>query len=137
MLSVRRIPENVSVTINRTMWIPELAERILPHKCICICCKKTNYTVGLTTLVEALAFGIPVIISKNPNQPFDVGKMGCGITVDYYDTDGWVNAIRFIADHPNEASQMGKKARELAKMTYNIEHCAHIVANALKKFEKK
>ncbi|MCM1080042.1 MAG: glycosyltransferase [Bacteroidales bacterium] len=137
MLSVTSIPENVSVTINRTMWIPELAERILPHKCICICCKETNYTVGLTTLVEALAFGMPVIISKNPNQPFDAGKEGCGITVDYNDAEGWSNAIRYIADHPEAASVMGKRARELAGSTYNIARCAHVVAETLRKFEPK
>lgn len=136
MLSVASIPENVSVTINRTMWIPELAERILPHKCVCICCKETNYTVGLTTLVEALAFGMPVVISKNPNQPFDAEEEGCGITVDYGDTECWVNAIRRISDNPEEASLMGKRARSLAESTYNIANCAHIVANALRKFEK-
>ena len=134
MLSVASIPENVSVTINRTMWIPELAERILTHRCVCICCKETNYTVGLTTLVEALAFGMPVIISKNPNQPFDAQKEGCGITVDYNDVQGWTDAIRYIASHPEEARLMGQRARELAGSTYNIANCARIVAEALRKF---
>lgn len=133
MLSKRDIPQNVNLIINRTMWIPELAKYIWKNKCVCICCKETNYTVGLTTLVEALAMGLPVIISRNPNQPFDVGEEGCGISVPYGDVDGWVQAIQYIDTHPDEVAEMGRRARQLSERTYNIEKCSQIVAEAIKK----
>lgn len=131
---VTKIPQNISVKINREkrIVINDLALAIWPHKTICICCKETNYTVGLTTLVEALAFGLPVIISKNPNQPFDAGEEGCGISIPYGDVEGWKKAIRFIADNPDEAERMGKRAREMAELTYNVRNCAHTVAEKLK-----
>lgn len=128
---VENIPSNVDIFINKTMWIPELAHKIWQYKCICICCQETNYTVGLTTLVEALAFGLPVIISKNPNQPFDASEEGCGISVPYGDTEGWADAIRHISDDPDVAKKLGLQAKELAKQKYNIQNCAHIVATAI------
>lgn len=131
MFKVERIPENVEILINRTMWIPELAQKIWHYSCICICCEETNYTVGLTTLVEALAFGIPVIISKNPNQPFDASEMRCGISVPYYDKDGWRDAINAMAHDSDLLKSLGNNARQLAVSTYNIRNCAHIVAQRI------
>lgn len=128
LFSTSQLPPNIDVFINRTMWIRELALEIWPHKAICICCKETNYTVGLTTLVEALAFGLPVIISRNPNQPFDATTEGCGISIDYNDVEGWKNAIRLLADNPDKALALGKQGRKLAEQTYNIRNTAHIVA---------
>lgn len=128
------IPRNVSVIIERgkRILVNDLAHAIWPHKAICICCKKTNYTVGLTTLVEALAFGLPVIVSRNPNFPFDVQEAGCGISVPYGDVDGWKEAIHSIASDPSRAEKMGMKARELAESTYNVANCAHYVAEVIK-----
>lgn len=128
MLQVQSIPANVNVLINRTMWIPELARKIWPYRCICICCQETNYTVGLTTLIEALAFGTPVIISQNPNQPFDASAEQCGISVPYGDVNGWIEAIRTISQDSDYVQQMGLNARALAERTYNIRNCARIVA---------
>lgn len=132
LFAVSHIPENVDVLINRTMWIRELAMKIWPFRCICICCKETNYTVGLTTLVEALAFGLPVIISRNPNQPFDATTEGCGISVGYGDVEGWKKAIRLMADDEDAYRKMCIRSRQMAEHTYNIRNCARIVAARLK-----
>lgn len=132
MFPAEQLPDNINIIENKTMWIRELALNILPHKYICICCKKTNYTVGLTTLVEALAFGFPVIISRNENQPFDASTEGCGISVDYNDLDGWCKAIRQLADNPEYAEELGKRGRQMAEETYNIRNTARIVARRIK-----
>lgn len=52
--------------------------------------------------MEAFALGIPVICSRNPNFEIDIDKEGIGITVEYNDVQGWIDAIRYIADHPEE-----------------------------------
>lgn len=132
LFSVSNIPDNVNVTINRTLWIPGLAKLIWQAKCVCICCKETDYTVGLTTLVEALAFGLPVIVSKNPHQPFDASEAGCGISVEYGDTQGWDDAIKYISEHPQAAEAMGRRGRQLADTEYNIENCAQIVSETIR-----
>lgn len=105
-----------------------LSQRVAEAMCVVICCKETNYTVGLTTLVEALALGKPLIISRNPQIPIDIDSEKCGITVDYGDIEGWKKAIRRIADNPDEAQAMGQRAKLLAERLYNIERCADDVA---------
>lgn len=117
-------------------FIEGLAHRDMSLKvnaaaCVVICCKETNYTVGLTTVVEALALGIPLICSRNPQMPVDIDKVGCGITVDYGDVEGWEKAIRFMADHPEQAAEMGRRGREYAQRELNLENCAEDVARVI------
>ncbi|MGN1262896.1 MAG: glycosyltransferase [Prevotella sp.] len=100
--------------------------------CVVICCEETKYTVGLTTVVEALCLGLPIVCSRNPQFPVDVDSEGCGISVPYYDVDGWVKAVKYIEEHPEEARQMGRRARELALTRFNNKICAAEVAAVLK-----
>lgn len=104
--------------------------------CVVICCMETNYTVGLTTVVEAMALGLPVICSRNPQIPIDFDKEGCGISVPYYDADGWAKAIRHMASHPAEAAEMGRRGRLLAEKAFNDKICAAKVAEAIKECVK-
>lgn len=115
----------------------DLSVLVARSSCVVICCKETNYTVGLTTLVEALALGLPVICSRNPNMPIDVGEEGCGISVPYYDVEGWRRAIRRIADHPDEAREMGRRGRALAERLFNDENCAMEMADVIKGVVRK
>lgn len=108
-----------------------LAQQVATRKCIVICCLDFPYTVGLTTLVEAFALGIPVICSRNPNFEIDIDKEGIGITVPYGDVEGWIRAIRYIADHPEEAQQMGANARRLAEERFNLEIFSGEIAETL------
>ena len=94
------------------------------------------YTVGLTTLVEALALGIPVICSRNPNFEMDIDKEEIGITVAYNDVEGWINAIRRIAGHPEEAQKMGANARKLAEERFNLEIFSREIAESLLEISK-
>lgn len=114
----------------------QLSLEVHKHACVVICCQETNYTVGLTTLVEALALGLPVICSRNPQFPIDVDKVGCGIAVDYYDVDGWVKAVTYISQHPDEAAQMGQRGRMEAERLYNMEQCAAEVASVINKWRR-
>ncbi len=113
-------------------FIPnELAQKVWASKCVAICCQETNYAVGLTTLVEALALGLPVIATGNAAYPFDIEKEGVGIVVPYYDSVAWEKAIRYIVSNPGDAAVMGRKARALAEKIYNLDNCAKEVAEAI------
>ena len=109
----------------------ELGKLVARKSCIVICCLDFPYTVGLTTLVEAFALGIPVICSRNPNFEIDIDKEGIGITVEYNDVQGWIDAIRYIADHPEEARRMGENARKLAEERFNLEIFSREIAESL------
>ncbi len=110
-----------------------MARKVNAAACVVICCKQTNYTVGLTTVVEALALGIPLICSRNPQMPIDIDKVECGITVDYGDEAGWVSAVRYMMDHPAEAAEMGRRGRAYAERVLNLKNCATDVAAVIRK----
>ena len=109
-----------------------MSKNVNRASCVVVCCQKSNYTVGLTTVVEALALGLPVICTRNEQMPMDLESEGCGIWVDEGDVEGWEKAIRYIADNPAEAQEMGRKGRLLAERLYNIERCTADIAEVIK-----
>lgn len=125
------LPDSIQVHYTNGVIPYLLAQRVARKSCIVICCMDFPYTVGLTTLVEAFALGIPVICSRNPNFEMDIDKEEIGITVEYNDVEGWINAIRYIADHPEEARRMGNNARKLAKERFNLEIFSREIAESL------
>jgi len=95
-------------------------------ECLCIVIpliqKEIYYCLGLTSVIEAMALGKPIISSRNPYFPLDLEKEGIGIFVD--DEQSWINAINYLVSNPNEAGKMGKKARLLAEQKFNINVCS-------------
>lgn len=109
----------------------KLAVEVCRSKVVVICCLNYPYTVGLTTLVEAFALGLPVICSRNPKFGMDVEKEGAGIYVDYGDAEGWKQAITYLHTHPEEARRMGANGRKLAEREYNLEHYTREISEIL------
>lgn len=132
MFREMHVDSNVRVHFMSGYQQANLTTKVYNSACVVICCLETKYTVGLTTVVEALALGLPIICSRNPQIPVDFDKEGCGISVAYYDEEGWEKAIRFIQEHPDEARRMGEKSRKLAEDVFNDRHCAEDVASVLK-----
>jgi len=131
------ISDNIHLHMPAELTMDEMAEEVSKSECVVICCNKTNYTVGLTTVVEALGLGIPIISSRNQAYPMDLEKEGAGLYVDYYDVDGWKNAVKFISDNPERAEEMGKRGLELAKQLFNDDICAKEVAEILRNAGKQ
>ena len=110
----------------------EIALDVAKAQRVAICCKHTRYTAGLTTVVEALALGLPMVCSRNPQIPIDFDREGCGISVEYGDVEGWQRAISYLASHPDEARRMGERGRQIAEERFNDRQCASEVAAVLK-----
>lgn len=108
-----------------------LAQIVATKQFVVIPCLEYSYTVGLTTLVEALALGMPVICTKNPYYEMDIDEEQIGITVAYGDVQGWRNAINFLMDNPIIAKNMGENARRLAEKSFNLEVFSKEVAISL------
>ncbi|MBO7067172.1 MAG: acyltransferase family protein [Bacteroidaceae bacterium] len=124
--------ENIDLRFGERLMPYEIALLVAQSQCVCICCKQSNYTVGLTTVVEAMALGLPILCTRNPQMPMDLEAEGCGIYLEPYDREGWERAIRYIAEHPEEAKEMGRKGHLLAEKYYNVEQCAKEVAKIIK-----
>lgn len=112
--------------------LKDLSIKVENSYSVVICSLPSNYTVGLTTIVEAIALGKPMICSRNPQLPFNIQEEGCGITPDYYDINGWAEAIDFVYGHPEEAEAMGRKGRLLAERKFNDINCAYEVSKIIK-----
>lgn len=126
------LPDTVHIYYTEGIIPYLLAQKVATKRCIVICCMDFPYTVGLTTLVEAFALGIPVICSRNPNFEIDIDREQIGITVAYNDVAGWIDAIRYIADHPEEAQRMGANARKLAEERFNLKIFTQEIAETLR-----
>jgi len=91
------------------------------------------YPTGSTILFEAFAMGKAVITTKNKAYPFDVEEEKVGINVDYGDVDGWINAVNYLINHPDEAKEMGNRAKQLCKNKYNYELFSQEILGHLEK----
>lgn len=131
------LPANIHLYLDSGLDYPQMATEVNRHACVCVCCQETNYTVGLTTVVEAMALGLPILSSRNPQFPFDIDREGIGITIPYGDVDGWRQAIDYVTTHPQEARDMGRRGRQLAERLYNDRRCARDVAEALQRALRK
>lgn len=76
---------------------------------------------GMTSLLDAIGAGRPVVMTRTPYPVIDIEEEGIGIFVDGADPAQWAAAIRRLADDPAEAEAMGRRARQLCERTYNIE----------------
>jgi glycosyltransferase involved in cell wall biosynthesis len=114
------VNENIRLFYVNAGYI-EMAKKVNEAFAVVIPCLNYPYTVGLTSLVEAMALGLPVITTDNPTYPVDVEKEHIGIKVPYGDVNAWVNAIQYLSAHPEEAKKMGNNARNLAEKKYNLE----------------
>lgn len=126
--------KNLSSNINLHFgdWsLDECAHFVNDSYAVVIACLDYPYTVGLTTLVEALALGKAIITTDNPTFPIDVEKEGIGIKVPYGDVNAWIDAINYFSAHPDIVAQMGRKARLLAEKQYNLELCSESIATVL------
>ena len=131
--SISELPGNIHLNFVGGIIPYEMGLEVAKSSCVAICCSNPpySYTVGLTTLVEALALGKPVLCSDNPFWEMDMAREGAGITIPYGDTEAWRKAIQYITENKEAAKEMGRKGRALAESTYNLETYTKEIADVL------
>ena len=82
---------------------------------------------GLTSLMDALGMGKPVIMTKHPLIDIDIEAQGIGKWVEPGDVKGWRDAIQFFEEHEDEAFLMGQRARNLVNTGLNSVNFANQV----------
>lgn len=109
----------------------EMAKKTNNAFAVLICCLNFPYTVGLTSLVEALALGLPVVSTDNPTFPIDIEQERVGLKVAYGDVEGWIKSVRYLTEHPELMKVFGENSRNLAEQKYNLEICSREVSLVL------
>lgn len=74
-----------------------------------------------TKSYEYMAMGLPVIVADYPFIRKVMAEYRYGIPVDPDSTESISQAIRYLLDHPEEASQMGENGRKAIKERFNWE----------------
>ncbi|BAY34003.1 putative glycosyl transferase [Nostoc carneum NIES-2107] len=92
----------------------------------------TTPLYGVTSLLDAMAMGKPVIMTKHRQANIDVEKEKIGLWVEPDDVKGWQQAVNYLLEHPEEAQEMGNRGRILAEQKYNLEIFGSQLARALK-----
>ncbi|MBI5837556.1 MAG: glycosyltransferase family 4 protein [Candidatus Eisenbacteria bacterium] len=86
---------------------------------------------GGTSLLEAMAMGRPVLVTRTELMPLDIESEGVGLWVGPGDVTGWRHAIRRLLDDPGEARRMGSRGRWLCETRYNMEEFGARLAGVL------
>lgn len=118
----QRFSENVSIMTQPTdkyMKYPELIKFYQQARALAIPMVSGSSLAGLTSLMDSLAMGKPTIMTRHPLIDIDIEAEGIGIWVEPGDIEGWRSAIQFIEDNPQQAAEMGKRARNLVDSGLN------------------
>ena len=99
---------------------------------VAVCCMQADYGVGYTSVVEALPFGRPILLTANRDIPLDVEAEGCGFVIAPYDTQGWHRAIKTLAENPHLTEEMGKKALQLSQTRFRGKSMAEMVLKEMR-----
>jgi glycosyltransferase involved in cell wall biosynthesis len=130
------LPENISIMKDKFIPTPEVLDEIKKAYAIAIPlhidADKPSNPFGITSLIEAMAMGKAVIVTRSKYIGIDVEKEGIGLTVELGDVEGWKNAILYLLEHPDIAKEMGQRGRKLIEKEYNLEVFSRKLAGYLK-----
>ncbi len=107
-------------------WMTHVEVRALYRRAraVAIPLERTAFLAGLTSLVDALAMGLPVVMTRTPYIDLDIESEGAGIWVDAGDVRGWKSALERLHGDPEAAAQMGARARALVDGGLDSRHFA-------------
>jgi glycosyltransferase involved in cell wall biosynthesis len=81
----------------------------------------TDRLSGLTEVVDALACGRPMILTRAPYFDFDIERIGCGWWVEPGDVRGWSECLTAALGDRERLDRMGRAGREWAERNLNAE----------------
>jgi glycosyltransferase involved in cell wall biosynthesis len=115
----RDIPDNVTVYRNAFGKVADdLMERaaavILPLE-------RTSSPAAEATLISAMCYGKPVIITKTITTEEYITDGLDGLLVPWKNPDAILDAINFLFSNPEKAAEIGRRARQTVLTTHTME----------------
>lgn len=126
------LPPNVTV---RDSWVDSrsIVEELCRATAVAIPVDKNQGEatdlLGYTSLLDALALGKPVVMTRNPLFDIDIEAIGCGFWVDHQDVDGWRKALNVLAQNPERAAEMGARGRAYCESSCSLKRFGDQLAN--------
>jgi len=75
--------------------------------------------IGITSLLEAMALGRPVIMTRHPLIDINVEEESIGYWARSKDVNSWGEALNRISSDANQSAAMGQRGRQLCENNYN------------------
>ena len=92
---------------------------------------ENDFQAGVTTILEAMAMGKPIVVSATSGQGDVIEDGVTGITVPPGDPSGFREAIRFLLDNPSERRRLGRNARDAFESRFTLELYAGALLNQM------
>jgi glycosyltransferase involved in cell wall biosynthesis len=89
--------------------------------------------IGLTSLLDAMAMGKPVVMTRNAHIDIDIEGEGIGLWVEPGDAEGWTRCLTYLLSHPDESRAMGQRALALVQGKYHIDRFSTQLAEHLRR----
>ena len=75
--------------------------------------------IGITSLLEAMAMGRPVIMTRHPLMDINIQEERIGHWTRSKDSNSWIEAINSISSDTDQMAAMGQRGRMLCENRYN------------------
>jgi glycosyltransferase involved in cell wall biosynthesis len=129
------LPKNVTIH-NESLPTPKLLDKYQNAYFVAIPLNinqdKPCNAFGLTSVLEAMAMGKAVVITKNKYMGLDVEKEGVGLTVETGDVEAWKKTISYLLQNPELVKEMRIRGRKLVKDKFNLEKFSLELARHIK-----
>lgn len=101
--------------------------------CSMVICKKVNFGVGFTAILDAMVCNTAVIATYHKDNPIDIDKICIGKTVQAENVQDLHEKVTEFVEHPELVNNYKKRAMELINSKYNIKNVAKQVLNIMLK----
>ena len=98
-------------------------------------------TIGLTSLLEAMAVGKPVIMTRNEKVDVDIENEKVGMIVEENDVEGWVTSINSMLNNFPLLKEMGDNIYKLGYTKFDMDvfgqQLAYVISDTFKRYQKR
>jgi glycosyltransferase involved in cell wall biosynthesis len=124
----RSLPANVTA---RAYPYRELRDLYASSQFVVVPLYENDFQAGVTTMLEGMAMGKAVIVSKAAGQTDVIEHNVNGLYVPPGDPPALRQAILHLLDHPEDAARLGRAARQTVESTMSLDRWVDRVASLI------
>jgi glycosyltransferase involved in cell wall biosynthesis len=113
------VPPNVDV---RFYKYPDLRRLYAESKIVIVPLYETDFQAGITSILEAMAMGKPVIVTKTAGQTDTIVDRETGLYVSPGNPDDLREKIQFLLENETERKRIGDNGRRTFQNSFTLDH---------------
>lgn len=116
-----KVPANVDVHKYKVPY-PDLRKLYAESKIVIVPLYQTDFQAGITSILEAMAMGKPVIVTKTVGQTDTVVDGETGLYVSPGNPDDLRQKIQFLLENEAERKRIGDNGRRAFQNSFTLDH---------------